>query len=132
MRKSKIRLLNQHLKPLCEDCLDLPSERLPEPTWIEVSIEEYKRMFEPMNMDKDVLLQINKLEEKLKDQSDLLQMLEKQDEHLVRVLHWIDHIELMISEVQEADNDKELEDSLREIVSRLTQEAGVRLSMLMS
>lgn len=50
MRK-RIKNLNPQLKPLCEGCIDLPSERLPEPNWINVTKEEYDRMFEPMKQD---------------------------------------------------------------------------------
>ena len=53
------------------------------------------------------------------------------DNYILNLFEWKDTLEDLANKVREVDRDKELEDSLRELQKRLSNELGIRLIMAM-
>ena len=52
--------------------------------------------------------------------------LRKKDRHIVNLFHWIETLQDLADEIRCSEQDYELENEIREIIKRLTNEVGVR------
>lgn len=68
--------------------------------------------------------------EEVEKRTEVYEYLGSQDRHIIRLFRWIKILEHFADEIRESEIDRELEDEIKNVVSKLTYEVGVRITMI--